>query len=78
MFMVIVLTAIAAIAVLVGLFVASNQLYIDALFMQEMREQPPVFSEEVRMRNAVGVVGVDRFSRSSLFICQIYFKPLRN
>jgi len=53
MFMTIILTAIAAIAVLVGLFVASNQLYIDALFMQEMRKAPPYFGAEAH--NVTGV-----------------------
>lgn len=45
MFMTIILTAVSAIAVLVGLFIASNQLYIDAVFMREMRKSAPVFEE---------------------------------
>merc|ERR1712183_1098963 len=45
MFMTIILTAVSAIAVLVGLFIARNQVYIDAVFMREIRRSPPVFEE---------------------------------
>ena len=49
MVLTIILTAIAGIAVLVGLFIASNQLFIDARFMREMRKSPPFLgSKEVR------------------------------
>lgn len=53
MFMTIILTAVAAIAVLVGLFIASNQLYIDAVFMKEMRKSPPYFGEEAQNNTGV-------------------------
>lgn len=80
MFMVIILTAIAAIAVLVGLFVASNQLYIDALFMQEMRKSPPYFSAEVANSTEVQVllkevwVNLDRGLRDNYMVKSVFEK----
>lgn len=57
MFLTIILTAIASIAVLVGLFIASNQLFIDAQFMQEMRKAPPPLGSEDG-RNSTVVVAL--------------------
>jgi len=47
MFLTIILTVIAAIAVLVGLFIANNSLHYDALFMENMRNTGPNFGDDV-------------------------------